>query len=81
MNKKNGKFVLANATLAEVNTQLKLNMLATVVVAFVLAMNIMKFMAEQTVLYGVLTMLMIFLLFFIRKARGVLTLRKQALTQ
>ena len=81
MKKQNHKFVLATATLAEVNKQLKLNMLATVVVVFVLFMNIMKFMAEKTVLYAVLTVVMILLLFFIRKARGVLILRKQALTQ
>lgn len=81
MNKQNNKFVLATATLSEVNKQLKINMLVTVVVAFVLFMNMMKFMSEKTFFYAALVVLMIFLLFFIRKARNILTLRKQELTQ
>ena len=81
MKKQNSKFVLASATLAEVNTQLKLNMFATVAVVFVLVMNIMKFMADKTALYAVLTMVMIVLLFFIRKTRAILILRKEELTQ
>ncbi|MBF0659099.1 hypothetical protein I6E84_05050 [Psychrobacter sp. SCQQ22] len=81
MNKQNNKFVLATATLAEVNKQLKINMLVTVVVAFVLFMNMMKFMSEKTFFYAALVVLMIFLLFFIRKARNILMLRKQELTQ
>ena len=81
MKKQNSKFVLASATLAEVNTQLKLNMFATVAVVFVLIMNIMKFMVDKTALYAVLTMVMIVLLFFIRKTRAILMLRKHELTQ
>ena len=81
MNKQNNKFVLATATLTEVNKQLKINMLVTVVVAFVLFMNMMKFMSERTFFYAALVVLMIFLLFFIRKARNILMLRKQELTQ
>ncbi|MBH0096742.1 hypothetical protein I6E61_10130 [Psychrobacter sp. NZS113] len=81
MNKQNNKFVLATATLAEVNKQLKINMLVTVVVAFVLFMNMMKFMSERTFFYAALVVLMIFLLFFIRKARNILMIRKQELTQ
>jgi hypothetical protein len=49
-------------------------------VVFVLFMNIMKFMAEKSVLYAVLAVIMICLLFFIQKARGILILRKQELT-
>lgn len=81
MKKQNSKFVLASATLAEVNTQLKLNMFATVAVVFVLIMNIMKFMVDKTALYAVLTMVMIVLLFFIRKTRAIIMLRKHELTQ
>ena len=81
MKKQNHKFVLTTATLAEVNKQLKINMLVTVVVAFVLFMNMMKFMSERTFFYAALVVLMIFLLFFIRKARNILMLRKQELTQ
>ncbi len=49
MKKQKTRFVLAEATLAEVNKQLKLNMLVTVIVVFVLFMNIIKFMAEKIV--------------------------------
>jgi len=80
MNKQKTRFVLAEATLAEVNKQLKLNMLVTVIVVFVLFMNIIKFMAEKTFFYAALAVIMILLLFFIQKARRILTLRKQELT-
>lgn len=80
MKKQKNKFVLAEATLTEVNKQLKLNMLVTGVVVFVLFMNIIKFMAEKTFFYAALAVIMIFLLFFIQKARRILMLRKQALT-
>ena len=80
MNKPKARFVLAEATLAEVNKQLKLNMLVMVAVVFVLFMNIMKFMAEKSFFYAALVIVMICLLFFIQKARRILTLRKQELT-
>ena len=80
MKEPKARFVLAEATLAEVNKQLKLNMLVMVAVVFVLFMNMMKFMAEKSVLYAVLAVIMICLLFFIQKARGILMLRKQELT-
>ena len=80
MKEAKARFVLAEATLAEVNKQLKLNMLVMVAVVFVLFMNIMKFMAEKRFLYAVLAIIMICLLFFIQKARGILILRKQELT-
>ncbi|WP_201596105.1 hypothetical protein [Psychrobacter vallis] len=79
MNKQKTRFVLAEATLADVNKQLKLNMLVTVIVVFVLFMNIIKFMAEKTFFYAALALIMILLLFFIQKARRILTLRKQEL--
>ena len=80
MKEPKARFVLAEATLAEVNKQLRLNMLVMVAVVFVLFMNIMKFMVEKSVLYAVLAVIMICLLFFIQKARGILMLRKQELT-
>lgn len=80
MKEPKAKFVLAEATLAEVNKQLKLNMLVTVAVVFVLFMNIMKFMADKRFFYAVLALVMVCLLFFIQKARRILMLRKQALT-
>lgn len=80
MKEPKARFVLAEATLAEVNKQLKLNMLVTVAVVFVLFMNIMKFMADKRFFYAVLALVMVCLLFFIQKARRILMLRKQALT-
>ncbi len=80
MKKQKNRFVLAEATLAEVNKQLKLNMLVTVAVVFVLFMNLIKFMAEKTFFYAVLAVVMILLLFFIQKVRRILMLRKQELT-
>ena len=80
MKEPKARLVLAEATLAEVNKQLRLNMLVMVAVVFVLFMNIMKFMVEKSVLYAVLAVIMICLLFFIQKARGILILRKQELT-
>ena len=79
MKEPKARFVLAEATLAEVNKQLKLNMLVMAAVVFVLFMNIMKFMADKSFFYAMLTVVMICLLFFIQKARRILTLRKQEL--
>jgi hypothetical protein len=80
MKEPKARFVLAEATLAEVNKQLKLNMLVTAAVVFVLFMNIIKFMVEKSFFYAVLAVVMICLLFFIQKARRILMLRKQELT-
>jgi len=79
MKKPKAKFVLAEATLTEVNKQLKLNMLVMVVVVFILFMNIAKFMAEKSFFYAMFVVIMVGLLFFIQKARRILTLRKQEL--
>ena len=81
MKKENAKFVLAEANLDEVNKQLKINMLVTAVVIFILAMNIIQFMQDKRFFYALLTVLMLFLLFFITKARNILKSRKQEMTQ
>lgn len=81
MKKEKAQFVLAEANLDEVNKQLKINMLVTAVIIFVLAMNIIQFMQDKRFFYALLTMLMLFLLFFIAKARNILKSRKQELTQ
>ncbi|MGM8870868.1 hypothetical protein ACS8E3_04175 [Psychrobacter sp. 2Y5] len=81
MKKGRAKFVLAEASLAEVNKQLKINWLVTAVVIAILAMNIIQFMQVKSFFYAALTALMIFLLFFITKARHILKLRKQELSQ
>lgn len=80
MKKEKIKFVLADATLDEVNRQLKINMFVTVVIVCVLVINIVKFMAEKTFFYAALVVMMIFLLFFISKARSILMLRKKELS-
>ncbi len=81
MKKEKAKFVLAEANIDEVNKQLKINMLVTAVVIFVLAMNIIQFMQNKRFFYALLTVLMLFLLFFVTKARNILKSRKQELTQ
>ena len=81
MKKQNTRFVLSEATLADINKQLKLNMLVTVAVVFVLFMNIMKYLAEKSFFYVALAVIMVCLLFFIQKARRILILRKKALTR
>ncbi len=81
MKKEKAQFVLAEANLDEVNKQLKINMLVTAVIIFVLAMNIIQFMQDKRFFYALLTMLMLFLLFFVTKARNILKSRKQELTQ
>lgn len=81
MKKEKAQFVLAEANLDEVNKQLKINMLVTAVIIFVLAMNIIQFMQDKRFFYALLTVLMLFLLFFITKARNILKSRKQELTQ
>lgn len=81
MKKEKAQFVLAEANLDEVNKQLKINMLVTAVIIFVLAMNIIQFMQDKRFFYALLTVLMLFLLFFIAKARNILKSRKQELSQ
>lgn len=81
MKKEKTRFVLAEATLNEVNKQLKINLFVIVVVTLVLFMNVMTFMAEKSFLYGALIAVMILLLFFLSKARTVLSFKKQELTQ
>lgn len=80
MKKQNSKFVLAEASIDEVNKQLKTNLFVIVVIIFVLGTNLIHLIREKSFFYGALSMLMIVLLFFIIKARRILKLRKQQLT-
>ncbi|ALF59331.1 hypothetical protein [Psychrobacter urativorans] len=73
------KFVLAEATIGEVEKQLKLNILITVVLLFVLSNNIVHFMRAKSFFYAALTVAMMIALFFVIKSRQVLKLKKQAL--
>ncbi len=81
MKKGKAKFVLAEANIDEVNKQLRVNMLVMVVVMFVLAMNIIQFMQATSFFYAMLTAMMVILLYFIAKARNILKIRKQQLTE
>lgn len=81
MKKQKTKFVLAEATLEEVNKQLKINMLVIVLVALILLLNIANFMQSYSLFYGLLVVIMIFFLFIIIKSRQILEMRKKALTR
>ncbi|MEN6669259.1 hypothetical protein AAJP47_02670 [Psychrobacter sp. B38] len=81
MKKQKTKFVLAEATLDEVNKQLKINMFVIGLIALILLLNVAHFMQSYRPFYGMLVVLMVFLLFVIIKSRNVLNLRKQELTR
>ena len=81
MKKQKTKFVLAEATLEEVNKQLKINMFVIVLVALILLLNIANFMQGYSLFYGLLAVTMIFFLFIIIKSRQILEMRKKALTR
>ncbi|KAA0915172.1 hypothetical protein [Psychrobacter sp. ANT_WB68] len=81
MNKQKKKFVLAEATVDEINKQLKINMLVIVMLIFMLVLNATQFMRDYSLLYGALIAIMAFFLFIMAKSRTLLTMRKQELTQ
>lgn len=81
MKKQKTKFVLAEATLEEVNKQLKINMFVIVLVALILLLNIANFMQSYSLFYGLLVVIMVFFLFIIIKSRQILEMRKKALTR
>ncbi|WP_201625224.1 hypothetical protein [Psychrobacter immobilis] len=78
---KKQKFVLAEASLDEINKQLKINMFTIVMLILVLFMNIAQFMRDYSLLYGALIAIMAFFLFVMAKSRTLLTMRKQELTR
>lgn len=81
MNKQKKGFVLAEATLAEINKQLKINLFTIVVLIVMLALNTAQFMKEYSLLYGALIAVMAFFLFIMAKSRTMLMMRKQQLTK
>ena len=81
MNKQKKGFVLAEATLAEINKQLKINLFTIVVLIVMLVLNTAQFMKEYSVLYGALIAVMAFFLFIMAKSRTMLMMRKQRLTK
>ena len=81
MNKQKKGFVLAEATLAEINKQLKINLFTIVVLIVMLVLNTAQFMKDYSVLYGALITVMAFFLFIMAKSRTMLMMRKQQLTK
>lgn len=75
------KFVLAEATLDEINKQLKINTFVTIVLVLMLLLNTAQFIKGHSVLYGVLIAVMVFFLFIMVKSRTLLTMQKQRLSK
>lgn len=81
MNKQKQKFVLAEASLDDVNKQLKINMFTIVMLVLVIFMNIAQFIRDYSLLYGALIAIMAFFLFVMAKSRTLLMMRKQELSK
>lgn len=81
MKKQKTKFVLAEASLADVNKQLKINLFVIIMLVFLLGLNALYFIKQKSFFSVALVILMIFLLFIIAKSRDILMLRKQQLTK
>ena len=79
MKKQKRKFVLAEASVDEINKQLKINTFVVVMLIGMLILNATQFMRDYSLLYGALIAVMLFLLFIMAKSRTLLTLQKQAL--
>lgn len=81
MSKQKKGFVLAEATLADINKQLKINMFTIVVLVVMLVLNGAQFIKDYSLLYGVLVVIMAFFLFIMAKSRTMLMMRKEALSK
>lgn len=79
MEKQKRKFVLAEASLDEINKQLKINTFTIVILIGMLVLNASQFLRDYSLVYGILIAIMLFLLFIMAKSRALLTLQKQAL--
>lgn len=79
MKKQKRKFVLAEASLDEINKQLKMNTLVIIILVVMLMLNATQFMRDYSPLYGALIAIMLFLLFIMAKSRTLLTMQKQTL--
>ena len=73
------KFVLAEASLDEINKQLKINTFVVVILIGMLVLNASQFLRDYSLVYGILIAIMLFLLFIMAKSRTLLTLQKQTL--
>ncbi|WP_010201432.1 hypothetical protein [Psychrobacter sp. PAMC 21119] len=81
MKKHKKKFVLVEATVDDINKQLKINMFVIVILVLMLILNTAQFTKDYSVLYGVLIAIMAFFLFIMAKSRTLLNMRKQELTK
>ncbi|KAA0928785.1 hypothetical protein FQ082_03640 [Psychrobacter sp. ANT_H56B] len=79
MKQQKKRFVLAEASLDEINKQLKINTFTIVILIGMLMLNTTQFMRDYSLLYGALIAIMAFFLFVMAKSRTLLTVRKQAL--
>ena len=79
MKKQKRKFVLVEASVDEINKQLKINTFVVVILIGMLILNATQLMRDYSLLYGALIAIMLFLLFIMAKSRTLLTLQKQAL--
>ena len=79
MEKQKRKFVLAEASLDEINKQLKINTFTIVILIGMLVLNASQFLRDYSLVYGILIAIMLFLLLIMAKSRTLLTLQKQAL--
>jgi tetrahydromethanopterin S-methyltransferase subunit G len=79
MKKQKRKFVLVEASLDEINKQLKINTLVIIILVVMLMLNATQFMRDYSLLYGALIAIMLFLLFVMAKSRTLLTMQKQTL--
>ena len=73
------KFVLAEASLDEINKQLKINTFTIVILIGMLVLNASQFLRDYSLVYGILIAIMLFFLFIMAKSRTLLTLQKQTL--
>ena len=72
MNKQKKGFMLAEATLADINKQLKINMFTIVMLVVMLVLNGAQFIKDYSLLYGALIAVMAFFLFIMAKSRTML---------
>ncbi len=81
MKKQKTKFVLAEASISDINKQLKINLFVIIVVISLLGLNALYFIEEKNIFSAVLIALMILLLFFMAKSRDILKLQAQQLDE
>ncbi len=79
MKKQKKKFVLADASLSEVNKQLKINLLVIIGLVLLLGLNTVYFSQEKSFFSVALIVVIIILIYLIAKSREILKIKKQEL--